>query len=152
MKLKQLEGLLGGLTQFPAPKVGTPPPPPRLARLPFPSPARFWEVGKSGGSILLLPLGGVVGAGGAGAVPDGPSHRVADALHGQCCACILLRFRCFARLCFGREGCHISLLGMVLGMRCGSLFVVRLASGIMELGAGATKCNSVGSASTELLH
>ena len=61
MKLKQLEGLLGGLTQFPAPKVGTPPPPPRLARLPFPSPARFWEVGKSGGSILLLPLGRLCG-------------------------------------------------------------------------------------------
>lgn len=63
---------------------GTPPPPPRLAFF-FPISYPILARGtKARGSILLLPLDGVVGAGGAGAVPDGPSHRVADALHGQC--------------------------------------------------------------------
>ena len=36
----------------------------------------------------------MVGAGGAGAVRDGPSHRVPDALHGR----ILLRFWCLLAL------------------------------------------------------
>lgn len=82
MKLKQLEGLLGGLTQFPAPKVHSATAAasrlsPFLSRL-LPD----FGKGEKQGGISLLPLGGVVGAGGAGAVPDRPSHRVADALHG----------------------------------------------------------------------
>ncbi|AQK80524.1 hypothetical protein ZEAMMB73_Zm00001d036278 [Zea mays] len=102
MKLKQLEGLLGGLTQFSDPKVlltAPPPPPPPLGWpffLPFSYPARFRLAQprqKGGGKAeeyLTFATNGVffynemalLGVAGAGAVCDGPSHRVADALHG----------------------------------------------------------------------
>ncbi|OEL32757.1 Methyltransferase-like protein 5 [Dichanthelium oligosanthes] len=103
MKLKQLEGLLGGLTQFPAPKV-------ELEQY-----------------------------------PTGP-HIASRMLYtvSQCCT-----FDSDAFPALLREGRMLSFSSWDgFGMRCGGFVVI--VSGIMELGAIATKC-SFGSASTELL-
>jgi hypothetical protein len=85
MKLKQLEGLLGGLTQFPEPKVvrRVSPFSPISPRPQIGLPKRAGEKAEEF-HVTFAACGG--GAGGAGAVPDGPSHRVANALHGKFCA------------------------------------------------------------------
>lgn len=92
-----------------------------------------------------MPSTALLGAGGAGAVPDGPSHRVADALHGQCWH---LRPAPIPMLSRFAPGCYVSffswgslVVGCGAGLSCDG-------SGIMEL--GTTKC-SFDSESTELL-
>jgi hypothetical protein len=108
MKLKQLEGLLGGLTQFPAPKVHSATTAAASRLSPFLSrlPARFWERRKAGWRLTFAFGRRCWRRWSWSSTRRGLTSRRGCSTR---LVLILLRFRCFP----GREGCYLSLIGMI---------------------------------------